>query len=267
LSFPNDWVEYDLAVVGIQENFNPEMGFLRRHNYRMYYTELQFNPRPKFLPFFRNLNLKPVDVNYYVNEQTNVLESIFYELRPFGFVTRSGEVSEFNVQWLFDRLDEPFILLDTIVIPEGDYWDTRWEVQFETFRGRKLSGEVFLNWGQFYTGKRTRLSLAGNLNLNKHWNLSAEWNTNFLKFDEMDYKTDEVGGRVIYAYNPKLNTSLFGQWNNEDDEILLNFRINWIPKIGSDFYFVVNQVIETANGTFRLTETTILAKLIWRFAI
>lgn len=267
LSYPNDWIEYDLAVVGIQQNFNPEMGFLRRNNYRMYYTELQFNPRPAFWPFFRNLNLKPLDINYYVNEETNQLESIFYELRPFGFVTKSGEVTEFNVQWLFDRLEEPFELLDTIVIPEGEYWDTRGEVQLETFSGRKLSGEIFLNWGEFYTGKRTRFSLAGNFSLNKHWYMSAEWNRNFLKFDALNFITDEVGGRVIYAYNPKLNTSLFGQWNNEDDEVLLNFRINWIPKIGSDFYFVVNQVIETSNGNFRFTETTILAKLIWRFAI
>lgn len=267
LSFPNDWIEYDLAVVGIQQNFNPEMGFLRRNNYRMYYTELQFNPRPKFMPFFRNLNLKPIDINYYVDEKTNQLESIFYELRPFGFVTKSGEVTEFNVQWLFDRLDEPFVLLDTLVIPEGEYWDTRGEAQLETFRGRKLSGEFFVNWGQFYTGKRIRLSVAGNLNLNKHWNLSAEWDRNYLNFDQLNFITDEVGGRIIYAYNPKLNTSLFGQWNNEDDEMLLNFRINWIPKIGSDFYFVVNQLIETGNNTIKFTEITILAKLIWRFAL
>ena len=267
LSYPNDLIEYDLAVVGIQENFNPEMGFLRRHNYRMYYTELQFNPRPGFLPFFRNLNLKPLDINYYVNDKTNQLESIFYELRPFGFVTRSGEVSEFNVQWLFDKLDEPFELLDTIEIPVGEYWDQRWEVQFETFQGRRLSGDIFLNWGSFYTGNRTRLSTSGNLNINRHWNLSAEWSRNYLDFDELDFVTDEVGGRVIYAYNPKLNTSLFGQWNNEDNEILLNYRINWIPKIGSDFYFVINQVIETGNNTWKLTQTTIVAKLIWRFAL
>ena len=267
LSYPNDWIEYDLAVVGIQKNFNPEMGFLRRHNYRMYYTELQFNPRPKFLPFFRNLILKPLDINYYVNERTNQLESIFYELRPFGFVTKSGEVAEFNVQWLFDKLDEPFELLDAIVIPVGEYWDQRWEVQLETFPGRKLSGEFYFNMGEFYTGKRTRLSTEVNLNINNHWNLSAEWSRNYLYFDDLDFVTDEVGGRVIYAYNPKLNTSLFGQWNNEDDEILLNYRINWIPKIGSDFYFVINQVIETGNNTLKLAQTTILAKLIWRFAL
>ena len=267
LSFPNDWIEYDLAVVGIQDHFNPEMGFLRRHNYRMYYTELQFNPRPKSMPFFRNLNLKPIDINYYVNERTNELESIFYEARPFGFVTKSGEVSEFNLQILYDKLDEPFDLLDTVTIPIGEYWDKRWEFQLESFRGRKLSGEFFINSGTFYTGKRTRLSTAVNLNLNRHWNLNAEWSRNYLHFTELDLITDEVGGRVIYAYNPKLNTSLFGQWNNEDDEVLLNFRINWIPKIGSDFYFVVNQVIETAGNSLKLTETTVLAKLIWRFAL
>lgn len=267
LSFPNDWIEYDLAVLGIQQNYNPEMGFIRRHNYRMYYTELQFNPRPKFWPFFRNLNLKPLDINYYVNEMTNQLESVFYELRPFGFVTRSGEVSEFNVQWVYDKLDEPFMLLDEIVIPEGEYWDTRWEIQFETFQGRKLSGELFINQGSFYTGSRLRLSTAANLNINKHWNMSAEWSRNYLTFDQGDFITDEVGGRVIYAVNPKLNTSLFGQWNNEDDEMLLNYRINWIPKIGSDFYFVINQVIDTSDNSFKLTRTTILAKLIWRFAM
>ncbi len=266
LSYPNDWLEFDFAITGNQENYNPEMGFVRRHNNRMYYTELQFNPRPKFLPFFRNLILKPLDINYYVNDKTNELESIFYELRPFGFVTRSGEVCEINYQWLYDKLYEPFVLFDTVVIPVGVYEDSRGEVQFETFRGRRVSGEIFLNWGSFYTGKRTRLGIEGNLNINKHWNLSAEWNKNFLTFDDASLTTDEIGGRVIYAYNPKLNSSVFGQWNNEDDEILMNFRINWIPKIGSDFYFVVNQLVDTSTG-IKFTDTTVLAKLIWRFAL
>jgi len=267
LSYPNDLIEYDLAVVGIREHYNPEMGFLRRHNYRMYYTELQFNPRPGFLPYFRNIMLKPLDINYYVNDKTNQFESIFYELRPFGFVTKSGEIAEINIQWLYDKLDEPFELFDTLVIPVGEYWDNRWEIQFESFPGRRVSGEIYFNQGSFYTGKRTRLSTSGNLNINKHWNFSAEWSRNYLYFDALDFVTDEVGGRVIYAYNPKLNTSLFGQWNNEDEEILLNSRIHWIPKIGSDFYFVINQVIETGNNTLKLAQTTIVAKLILRFAL
>lgn len=50
-------------------------------------------------------------------------------------------------------------------------------------------------------------------------------------------------------------------------EILLNYRINWIPKIGSFFYFVINQNISTEGDKLKLTRTTVLAKLVWRFAI
>jgi len=80
------------------------------------------------------------------------------------------------------------------------------------------------------------------------------------------YQINAVAKISLLAKN-MLNTSLFGQWNNEDEEILLNSRIHWIPKIGSDFYFVINQVIETGNNTLKLAQTTIVAKLILRFAL
>ena len=46
----------------------------------------------------------------------------------------------------------------------------------------------------------------------------------------------------------------------------MNYRINWIPKIGSWFYFVVNQEFDTSDG-ITLERTTIMGKLIWRFAL
>jgi hypothetical protein len=50
-------------------------------------------------------------------------------------------------------------------------------------------------------------------------------------------------------------------------EILLNYRINWMPKVGSFFYFVINQNINTNDNKFKLTKTSILVKLLWRFAV
>ncbi len=267
LAYHNDIVEYDLAVMEIQGQFNPEVGFLRRSNYRMYYTELQFNPRPKWLPFFRNLILKPIDVRYYANSETNEFESFFYEWRPFGFVTKSGEFFEFNVMHIFDRLDEAFDITDDISIPEGEYWNNRMETQFRTFRGRKISGYSSIGWGGFYTGKRTELETFIAFNINKHWSFYTNWDRNYVNLAEGSFVTDEIGSRVQYAYNPKLNTSLFGQWNTEGEDILLNLRINWIPKIGTDFYFVINQSISTKDNKFTVQRTTILGKLIWRFVL
>lgn len=266
LSYPNDIVEFDFAFKTVQKDFNPEMGFIRRQNYQMLYTELQFNPRFKKLPFFRNLIFKPLDINYYINDETKRLESIFYEWRPFGFVTRSGEFLEFNVQHLFDHPEEDFELVDGVVIPAGEYWDNRLELIFSSFKGRKISGSFEANVGKFYTGDRQRFELGTNFNINKHLNFNFDWQRNYVQLPGYDFHTDEIGGRVDYAFNPKLNTSIYAQYNTEDDDIVVNYRLNWIPKIGSWFYFVINQEFDTTNG-IRLVQTTIMGKLIWRFAI
>ena len=96
--------------------------------------------------------------------------------------------------------------------------------------------------------------------------MGFDWQRSYIQLPEKSFITDELGGRVDYAFNPKLQTSLFAQWNNEDDDILVNYRINWIPKIGSFFYFVINQEYNTDNG-ISIERTTIIGKLIWRFAI
>ncbi len=265
--YNNDIIVYDLSVVEVQEGFNPEVGFLRRNNYRRYSSYLRFSPRPKWLPFIRNLVFKPVDVDYYVNSFTNELESIYLEWRPLGFTTMSGEFMEFNVMHNFDKLEKPFNIKDDIFIPEGDYWNNRLEIQMSTFRGRKIALSGRVSGGGFYTGKRTSLSTGLTFNISKHWGLYTLWGRNYVNLPEGHFITDEVASRIQYAYNPKLNTSLFGQWNTEGQDILLNFRINWIPKIGTDFYFVVNQSISTIDHKFTIERTTVIGKLIWRFVV
>jgi hypothetical protein len=267
LSFPNDWVELDLGINDIEANFNPEIGYIRRTNARRYRAELQFNPRPKFMGFARNLELKPVDISHYVNSATNELESINYEWRPFGVMFKSGEFIELNVQHNFDRLTESFDILDTINIPVGDYWDNRFEIQARSYSARKLSGRLAMSVGDFYTGKRESIRGSLSLNVNKHWNFSSGWSQNYLHLSGENATATELNGRISYAYSPKLNSGLFGQWNSEEEEVLLNFRFNWIPKIGSDFFFIVNQSLSTANDKLTVEGTTVMAKFVWRFAI
>lgn len=170
------------------------------------------------------------------------------------------------MQHIFDKPTKDFELIDDIYIPAGEYWDNRVEVQFETFRGRKIVGEINTNIGEFYTGDRQELELSTSFNFNKHLNVSLDWQRNYIQISQQSFITDELGGRVDYAFNPKLETSVFAQWNNEDDNLLVNYRMNWIPKIGSYFYFVVNQEFDTNHG-IKLKRTTILGKLIWRFVL
>ncbi len=265
LSSINDLVEYDLSVSRITKDFNPEMGYLRRKNYKRIATELQFNPRPDFLPFARNLELKPIDMSYYLNDETNEMESFFYEWRPLGIEFKTGDFIEFNVQRFYDKLDEPFELIEQNFIPVGTYWYSRYEVQGSTYRGRPVFFRQSLSWGDFYTGQREEVAAQIGWNLGK-FNMSADWQRNILKLGQAKLTTHEVGTRLEFAFNTHLYTTLFGQWNNEDDIARLDLRVNWIPKTGSYFYFVVNQEYSTV-GTLSVLNTTVLSKLTWFFSV
>jgi len=268
LYYPNDVWEFVAGMSAIQDGFKPKMGFANRGNYKKFFSELEINPRFKNMPnFFRNFNFVPLAFEYYINDKTGVSETFFYEWRPFGFMSKSGESFEFNVQHYLDKPTEDFELLDDIFIPAGSYWNNGIEVQFETFEGRRLSGGFESKIGQFYTGHRQEYAFFAKLNLGKHFNLGIDWTKNFISMPNKSFPVDEIGARIDYAYNPKLNASVFAQWNSQDNEVLLNYRINWIPKIGSFFYFVINQNVNTENNKLKLTRTTILAKLVWRFAI
>ena len=267
LSYPNDLIEYDLQFTTIQKNFNPELGFLDRSNFKFIYMELQFNPRPEFIPWIKKGEIKPIDMDLFFTDETNELESAEFEWRPIGFSTKSGEAFEFNIKRTFDRLNEDFEIHENAFIPKGKYWFTHYEVQLETYESRNISITNKIKFGNFYNGHRTEIQCELKWNLSNHFNLFVDYQKNIISLPTINFGTNEVGARIDYAITTKMYTSIFGQWNNDDDELILNFRFNWIPQIGSDFYFVVNQKLSGNHFNFYTKNLTVLAKLIWRFTI
>lgn len=267
LDYPNDLIDFSAIWDRAGGDFNPEVGFLRRTDYQMYNADLRFKPRPKFLPWIRQLSIKPFDFNYYIDDGTGDLQSFWSEFRPLGFSTKSGEFFEFNVQRSAENITADFEIHDGVVIQPQEYWYTHYELQFGTFEGRAASGFIFVNWGNFYNGSRTEWAGRFGWRLNKHLSLSADYRHDDISLPAGDFAVNEVSGRIRFAFNPDLFGSLFAQWNNEDNEILLNLRLNWIPTPGTDFFLVVNQSYDTHHDAWRMTKTTMLTKLIWRFVI
>jgi hypothetical protein len=68
-----------------------------------------------------------------------------------------------------------------------------------------------------------------------------------------------------FVSSPKLFGAVFAQWNNDENEILFNFRVTWIPKPGANVYFVLNQFGETLNPRWRLNMTVAMIKFVWYF--
>ncbi len=262
---PNDFIDYRAGYNVIQKNFNPEIGYLRRSNYKHFYTALEISPRPKFLTWVRKLQFTPFNVDYYWSDDTNRLESFEAEWTPLAIGAKSGDWFQYNIKRESDRLDFNFEIHKGITIPIGEYWNTRHELLFFSFGGRKLFVHNSYSWGGYYNGDRKTSRLSLRYNVNKHLNLRGDYLWNHLTFPQGAFTTHETSARIEYAFNPKLFTTLFGQWNSNDQQVVWNFRLNWIPKIGNDFYFVVNQVWDTSGSRLRVVDTAILSKIVIRF--
>jgi hypothetical protein len=268
LSYPNDRVQFDASWQRSAANFYPETGFLTRTNFQEYYTEMELNPRPKdFLKWIRQFSFKPLDINYFIYDDTRELHSFSYELRPLGFWTRSGESFELNLQRTADAPREPFEVTDGLTIQAGEYWMNRMEVQASTFKGRSLSLEAFINWGDFYTGTITESEFLSLWRINKFLTTTLSYGRNWVNVPKGNFTTDLINLRFDYALTPNAFGSFFSQWNTEDEEVILNYRLQIIPKIGADFFFILNQVYDTSENKMNLEKTVIIGKLIWRIVL
>lgn len=266
--YPNDLIDNYMSFATMQEGFNPELGYIRRSNYRSYSWYFRLTPRIFTKYGIKKLILKPWGFTVYQTLNTGELESLRNETRPLGAVFKSGERFEVNFKQLFDRLDEGFDLTDSITIPAGKYRMYRKELQFETNRARRVWIALLYNWGNFYTGKIKTFESETGININKHFNININYTFNNVVLPEGSVNTHEVASYINYAFNTRLNISFFGQRNSLENVMLYNFRLHWIPKIGSDIYLVFNTNYDEPIKQVELLKPETSAgilKLVWRF--
>lgn len=267
VDYPNDLIDNFIGVRSIQQDYNTELGFLERKNFDNLRWFFRFTPRWLTKYGIRKMYLRPWGFELYRTHTTGELESFLNETRPFGFLTKSGERFEYNFYQQFDRLDNTFGLTDSIKIPVGKYWMYRQEIQVGTFQGRRLWVDAMFSWGGFYIGRITVLETAMGINVNKHLNFRTAYTLNKVKLSQGNVATNELAEYITYAYNRRLDISTFVQWNSLDDLLLGNFRLHWIPNIGSDLYIVYNRGYDNLK-TFdfmRPRTSAGAAKLVWRF--
>lgn len=264
LSYPNDLVEFTGSWERVGLGFNPEVGFLSRTSYQVFSTELVVSPRPKFLPWVRQLELKPIELSYYIDDVTKEMQSVYMEFVPLALSLKSGDAFEFNIQRSAENLTEDFEIRDGFVIPAGRYWTDRASLQVETFEGRPVVADIGFSWGEFYDGTSTEWEAGLAWKPGKHFSAGADYAKTDIRLAAGAFTIDEVVARMNLSLSPRLYGSVFGQWNNDDDEILFNFRVTWIPKPGAYLYLVLNQFGDTLDPRrWRMNTTVAMVKFVW----
>jgi len=183
----------------------------------------------------------PLGLNYTADIDGKVLERCV-SFWPFGILTTSNDMLMFTIEDNYDLVEKDFSLFGGRIIPADSYNWMTYGVQFQSNSSRPLSFDLYADRGDYYYGERDTLSPGCTVKLNKYISASTDLLYNDITLGEDHIITREYSGRLHLNISTKLTTSTFIQYNNETSEVNMNFRLHYLPNIGSDLYFVYNHL-------------------------
>ena len=259
--FGGNWRNDDLRLVGsymdIGENFNPEVGFVRRTGVRRIRGETRFTPTlGKF--GIRRIWAGP-EVDFILN-QDNELETREVTYMNW-FELEGGGWFGFQAQRTFERLDEDFEIRDDITIPVGEYHFNSFRASINTDDTKKVSVQLGTNFGDFFDGERLGFDIGPNFKPNGRFSFEPRFQFNRVTLPAGSFNASIFGARLSYSFSTRFFTKLFAQWNSDDDVISTNFLLNYIYRPGSDFFLVFNQTYDGSGSKTKLEESTFVGKM------
>jgi len=252
--------DMEARYLDIEENFNPEVGFVPRKDMRKSRGKFTYKPRPgERIPWIREF--KPsVSVDYIANQE-NELETRFLNAE-FTILFPDSSSLRFRRTATFERLQDPFQIRSDQAIPVGDYQYQAYSMLFSGDRSRMVSGAVGLEKGGFFDGNQKLYSLGFLFQPGHRLSTETSWNYGEFKLPSGDFTTNLLRTRFQYSFSTTMFLNALIQYNNALREISSNIRFNWIYKPLSDFFLVYN---ERRSTTGEVRERAIIAKFTYVF--
>jgi len=247
--------------LGIGENFSPGIGFVRRPNSQQNRGVLRFSPRPS-MSLIRQFHFTGT-LDYIPNQQ-GLLETKWLtgELQT---VFESGDSITLRYVDAYEFLEQGFRLRPDLTINPGNYSFATMTVQLNTFGRRHARARIGYTTGGFWDGTRDTLGLNLSYRINKHFGMSGNYDINWVDLPSGKFTTHLVSSRIQLALRTDVILMALLQYNHETQQLASNVRFNWIPKPGSDFFVVYNELDEWGQ-VFGVKNRSLSVKLNYLFA-
>ena len=227
----------------VGDDFNPEVGFVRRRDMRKSAVRLRFSPRLPGVEAIRKVSWSG-SVDYY--ESTAGRPETREQDAEFGVELENGDRARFIYTRIYEYLPEPFTIAPQVVLPTGGYDFEAVRARYTFGQQRSLSGSVLVEHGTFYSGRKTGLTVTrGRLALTPRFAVEPSYSFNRVDLREGEFITHLVGSRVIYTLSPKMFTSALLQFDSVSHAVSANVRLRWEYQPGSELFVVYNEQRDT----------------------
>ncbi|HSR69616.1 MAG TPA: DUF5916 domain-containing protein [Acidobacteriota bacterium] len=224
----------------VAENFNPEVGFLRRGGFRS----------PSFLVFHTH---RVKGNKWGLHEvRPHVSWEGFWDFEGFqetGFLHidnhlewKNGAEFHTGVNVTREGVKEPFEISDGVIVPPGTYDNSEVQLVANSNRGAWLSFDMRAVIGGFFSGDRVNLEPGMRMRLGERFITDLSWSRNDIELPQGDFVTNLARLRVSYSFTPRLHLQSLIQYNNVADVWSTNLRFSWLQAANTGLFIVYNDV-------------------------
>ena len=225
----------------VEDDFRPEVGFVRRDNFRRTSVSGRFSPRPRSIESVRQFVLE-ASHDYFLTADTGFLET---RQNQIAFQTELENSDQFGVRLSdsFELLQEPFSPLGShVTIPVGGYGFTDVRLTYALGPQRLLNGRVELAAGGYFDGDITSLDLSrGRVDLLPQLAVEPGVSFNWIDLPGGSFRTDLLRARVNYTFSPRMFFSGLLQYNSANRTLGTNLRLRWEYSPGSELFVVYTE--------------------------
>ncbi|HYU80586.1 MAG TPA: DUF5916 domain-containing protein, partial [Vicinamibacterales bacterium] len=223
----------------IGDHFNPEVGFLRRDDFRKSSVSLRFSPRPKNrFKIVRKFTYQ-ADLDYFENGEGRMesrQQSATFNAE-FNNSDRFSIVANDNYELLVDRFALP--VKRSVVIAPGAYNFRDVTVGYNFGQQRRMSGNVSVQHGEYYNGHLTVIGLStARVSLLKQFSVEPRISINRVDLSVGKFTTTLLGSRADYGFSPRMFASALIQYSSSDRTFSSNLRYRWEYRPGSELFLV-----------------------------
>ena len=228
----------------VEDNFIPEVGFVRRDNFRLTSLSARFSPRPSSLELVRQFTFEG-QIDYFITADERLLETRTRNLR-FDAALENSDRFGVSLANNYELLVESFEIANGVTLPIGGYGFTNAELSYSLGAQRRVSGDFSFTAGEFWSGNVKTLAYSrGRVGLLNQFSIEPAISFNWVDLPEGSFNTNLASARFNYTFSPRMFFSGLVQYNSGNDTWSNNLRLRWEYSPGSELFVVYTEDRDT----------------------
>ncbi len=269
LDYNSDLWRASASHLDIGSRFNPEMGFIRRTDFRLSNASIEYSPRPKQSSVIRQFGYQ-LEGSYRSDHDSRMLDN---ELQAsYSIEFQNSSRFSLNIQRESEYIDYDWVVREGFLIPEGTYTGFMYSLHAESDKSRAIAGGIDIDYGKYYTGRQMSLGLDSTITRLRRLRMELDYRHNYINLPEGSFRTNTLGLRMFYFFSTDLYVKAYVQWNDDKyynagrERIVSDILLRWIYSPACNLYVVYNDTRLVGPGNTEIANRTLMVKVtyFWR---